>query len=47
MQFNQYTHRERKRERIKERVGPVALNPDNLLEDNKEVGEEHKVPRAK
>ena len=29
----------------KERVGPVAANPDNL-ESNKEAGGEHRVPRA-
>ena len=35
----------KRKKRRKERVGPVAANPDNL-ENNKEAGEEHKVPRA-
>ena len=35
----------KRKKRIKERVGPVAANPDNL-EINKEAGGDHKVPRA-
>ena len=44
MQFNEYTHTQRKICK-KERVGSVAANPDNL-ESNKEAGGEHKVLRA-
>ena len=36
---------EKRGKRRKERVGPVAANPDDL-ENNKEAGEEHKVLRA-
>ena len=33
------------KKRRKERGGPIATNPDNL-ENNKQSGGEHKVPRA-
>ena len=36
---------EQMKKRRRERIGPVTAYPDNL-ENNKEVGGEHKVPRA-